>query len=461
MAKATFDRVPPANVEAERAVLGAMLLNSDVVDEVIPILAQADLAPFYVEAHALLFSAIVGLRERGAPVDMVSLTSALTASGKLEASGGAAYIAELTDAVPTSANAVYYAGLVREAALLRGLITICSRAAGDGYRGEADAALLIDQVAAALDGLGAARVHQGVHSIAGLIPEAVRQMEAIVNGTAPKGLPTGIGELDRILGGLQRQDLVIVAASPSTGKTALVLNFALAAAGAGYRVIVFSAEMDRRKIMQRLLCAAGRVDHSRLKSGFLARAEIPKLSEAVKRLNGMKIGIDDTPNPTIMQVRASARRWARSEGGADLVIIDYFQLLTSGARVENRNLELGEVSRHCKGLARELDATVVLLSQINREGQKAESPQSYHIRDSSAPEADADVLIMLSRVELKAGGDGLQLDVRKQRNGPTGRVYARFVKTEQWIGDVDPGSPQPVDYGEPMEEYYEEQDALF
>lgn len=457
---ATFDRRPPQNIEAERAVLGAMLLNREAIDVAQNMLTLPGCEPFWVEAHGLIFSAVMALHNAGAPVDAVTLMTALDKAGNLERCGGAVYLAELTDAVPSSANVAHYAGLVREAAWLRGMITICTRAAGEGYNGARDAAGLIDEASGLLGGLITHRGASGPVGVGDLVPDAVRMLQAISEGRAPKGLPTGVTELDQKLCGLQREDFIILAAAPSVGKTALSIKFALAAARAGYRVLFFSAEMNKEKIMQRLLCAAGRIDLGRLRAGFLARAELPKLAEVVPMVTELPMDIDDSPNPSVHYIKSAARQVARREP-IDLVVVDYIQLLSTQEKAENRNIELGDISRALKNLARELKAAVIGLSQINREGQKSDSPGLYHLRDSGALEADADVVLMVSRWELEGGGDGLKIDVKKQRNGPTGPVYARFVKSEQWIGDVHAGPSAPEGYGEPIEDDYAEDDGLF
>lgn len=462
-----FDRVMPHRPEVERAVLGAMLLNPDAADLAFVALGDPGLDAFFVEPNRVIFEAFRSLRVAGTAVDILTLSTELDRSGQLEKAGGIVYLAELTDAVPTSANIEYYAGIVREAALLRNLIRACTVMAGEAYKDDADPIKLIDEASAMIDGLVRGKGAGGAVSLAELAPEAMAGLQAIMDGTAPRGVPTGVTQLDTLLNGLQEQDLVILSASPSVGKTAMALNTALAAARSGRRVLFFSAEMSRDKITQRLLCAAGRVDTQRLRSGFLTRAETPKLKRAFDEVSRLPIEIDDTPNPSISYVKATARAAVRRGGPVDLIVIDYLQLLGWEGKTENRNVEVGCLSRAVKGLARELNAAVLCLSQISREGAKSGDPGLFHLRDSGSIEQDADVVLMLSKIELEHGGEGLKINVAKQRNGPVGVVYAGFVKHEQWIGDphhvsvVDYRNVEPDDEREPIEDRYEEDEELF
>ena len=462
-----FDRALPHRPEVEAAVLGGMLLNPDAADVAFSVLGTDGLDPFYVEPHRLIFEALRALHIAGTPLDLITVSTELDRRGDLAKAGGAVYVAELTDVVPTSANVEYYANIVRAAALLRGLIRACTSAATDAYKDGADPQALIDQASATIDGLVRGKGAGGAVSLASLAPAAMAGLQAIMDGTAARGVPTGVTQLDTLLNGLQPQDLVILSASPSVGKTAVALNISLAAARSGRRVMFFSAEMSGDKITQRLLCSAGRVDTQRLRSGFLTRAETPKLKRAFDEVSQLSIEIDDTPNPSISYVKATARAAVRRFGSLDLIVIDYLQLLGWEGKTENRNVEVGCLSRAVKGLARELNAAVLCLSQISREGAKSGDPGLFHLRDSGSIEQDADVVMMLSKVELEHGGEGLKINVAKQRNGPVGVVYAGFVKQEQWIGDphhvAEPHyrSVVPDDAGDLIEDRYEEDEELF
>ena len=443
MSRKVFDRTPPHNIEAEQAVLGCCLLNPDVIDGVVALIGRPGLDAFYHDGHEMVFSALRAVHDSSAPVDLVTLGAEMERAGTLDQFGGYLQLGQLTDAVPTSANWEHYAGLVRDAALLRSLIKTCTAFASEGYRGETDAAILIDRAGVALDGLSCARAGSGAVSLSVLVPGAHAGIMAIMEGTAPRGITTGIQELDRLLNGLQGQDVIVLAASPSVGKTAFALNVSLAAARTSRRVLLFSAEMSSDKITQRLICAAGRVDMQKLRSGFLARSQVPRLKAAVDELSQLPISIDDTPSPSISMLRSVARGAARAHGGIDLIVIDYLQLLEADGRHENENERVATLSKAVKGLARELNAAVLCLSQISREGAKSGSADLFHLRGSGAIEQDADVVVMLSKIELEnGGGDGLRIDVKKQRNGPTGQVIVAFCKTEQWIGDLEYREPE-------------------
>jgi replicative DNA helicase len=438
------------------------------MDVAFDLLGGPGLEPFWVSEHGLIFEALRALHVAGTPVDIVTLSTELERRGQLTAVGGPLYVAELTDAVPTSANVEYYAGIVREAALLRGLIRVCTSVAGNAYKDGAEPVRLIGEAAATIDGLLNRTGTGGAVSLSTLAPAAIAGLQAIADGTAERGVTTGVTQLDTLLNGLQAQDLVILSASPSVGKTAVALNVSLAAARSGRRVMFFSAEMSADKITQRLLCAAGRVDTQRLRSGFLQRAETPKLKAAFDEVSRLHIEIDDTPNVSIAHIKSVARAAARRYGKVDLIVIDYLQLLVWEGKVDNRNEYVSCLSKACKGLARELNTAVLCLSQISREGAKSGDPALHHLRDSGAIEQDADVVLMLSKVELKDGGDGLKINVVKQRNGPTGVVYAAFVKHEQWIGDPHEVSERSYRSVDPEEgrasiedRYSEEDEELF
>lgn len=444
-------------------MVGCCLLNPDVIDGVSALLGRPGLLPFYHDEVRMVFEALVAIHEDGRAVDMVTVGAHMERAGTLERIGGYVGLGEFLEAVPTSANWEHYAGLVRDAALLRAMIKTCTEFVSEGYRAESEATALIDRASAALDGLAGARAGGGPVAIAHLVHGAHATLEAIMEGRAERGVPTGIGELDKLLNGLQAQDMIIAAASPSVGKTAFALNVSIAAARSGRRVLFFSAEMSSEKITQRLLCAAGRVDMQKLRSGFLARAQVPRLKAAVDELSGLSIAIDDTPNPGISLLRSVARSASREQGGLDLIVIDYLQLLEADGRHENDNIRVAALSRAVKGIARELNVAVLCLSQISREGAKAGSADLYHLRGSGAIEQDADVVLMLARAELEGGYDGIRIDVKKQRNGPTGTVTAAFCKAEQWIGDLGYQEPErqmaPMGYSADIE--YEEDEGLF
>jgi len=474
-ARPVFDRTPPQNIEAERSVLGAMLLNPDAVGTAAQILRENPAELFYVEAHQHVYAGILSLSKSDTPVDMVTLTQALGQSGTLEKAGGAAYIAELPDAVPTSANVEHYAKIVLEAALRRKLITICTNCAGEAYKGEGAVDDLLDTAESEIFNIAQQRQLNPIHKVSDLLEAGIKRIEQQMKSDGGvTGVPTGFHKLDEMLSGLQPSDMIILAARPSVGKTAFCLNVAANAANFHKKnVLLFSLEMAKEQLVQRLLCMVGQVDSARLRSGFLARAEFPKLQGAAQTLSTANIYIDDTPNITVLELRSKARKHAVKEP-LDLLIIDYLQLMSGSARSENRQVEISEISRSIKGLARELSCPVIALSQLSREAEKDEggTPKLSHLRESGAIEQDADVVMMLSRLspaEREGREKVIRLTVAKQRNGPTGFVELLFEDNIQRFRNLDGAhegaEPAPYesfdgDY-DAVEEYYEEDDTPF
>lgn len=462
-----YDRTPPHRPEAEQALLGAMFLNPDAMDIAIAAVGDPGLEPFWVPEHKLLFDAMRDCHVKGEPIDMVTLGGVLEGRGELDKIGGYNYLATVENFVPTSANADYYANIVRDAALHRAMIRLGTNAVTDAYKAEESPIELITRTATALDALAMSKVRRGAVKIDRLAPGAAKELEAVLEGRGSKGVTTGITHLDKMINGLQKQDLIILAARPSVGKTATALNITLSAARSGKSVLIFSAEMSQEKIVERILCAAGGIDTARLRSGFMARGEMPKIARASEEIARLGIYIDDTPNPNISMLRATARQHARDNGGVDLIVIDYLGLIESDGKFENRNVEVSRLSKQVKGLARELDAPILCLSQLSREAAKGADPDLSHLRDSGSIEQDADVVLMLNKEVLKDGGDGIKISVKKQRNGPIGDVFARFIKAQQWIGDLDGDMAGPPEYSdpdddrEPIENQYEEDDTPF
>lgn len=435
-----FDRTPPQSIEAERSVLGAMLLNPDAVGAAIEILREKAADTFYVEAHQHVYEAIVGLFRHNTAVDSTTVYEQLVRNGTLDAAGGASYIAELTGAVPTSANVEHYARIVLEAALLRRIIATCTRLAGEAYKAEGEVDALLDRAEADIFAIAERRQLNPIYAVSELLEEGIKRIEdQIRSGTGITGLATGFSKLDELLSGFQPSDMIVLAARPAVGKTALALNIAAHAANQlGKSVLLFSLEMAKEQLVQRLLCMVGHVDSSRLRSGYLAHNEFPKLQHAAATLSKAKIYIDETPNITILELRSKARRHA-SQYDVDLIVIDYLQLMSGAGRPETRQLEIAEISRSVKGLARELRVPVLALSQLSREAEKDESgvPKLSHLRESGAIEQDADVVLMLSRPpahESEGRENVLRLNVAKQRNGPTGFMELVFEKNIQRFG---------------------------
>ncbi|MFA6239787.1 MAG: replicative DNA helicase [Candidatus Hydrogenedentales bacterium] len=485
-AKPAFDRTPPHNIDAERSCLGAMLLNPDAVGTAIEVLKENAADVFYSEAHQHVYDAVLALFRENVPVDAVTLMEQLDRHGHLEAVGGASYIAELTGAVPTSANIEYYARIVLDLAVLRRLISACTTAAGEAYGATGDVNELLDRAEAAIFSIAESRQLNPVYKVADLLEDSIKRIESIIKShTGYTGLPTGFHKLDEMLSGFQPSDMIVLAARPSVGKTAFALNIAShVAIHEGKSALVFSLEMAKEQLVQRLLCMEGRIDSKRLRTGFLAKDEFSKLIPAAAKLSNAPIYIDDTPNMGILELRSKARRHA-AQNDLDLIIIDYLQLMRgSSSRSENRQQEISEISRSIKGIARELRVPVVALSQLSREAERDDSglPKLSHLRESGAIEQDADVVIMLSRppVHKRAGSDDdeeedsshdklIHVNIAKQRNGPTGKLDLFFDRNLQRFMDPagehtrgatpPPGAMAPPTYASPEE--YEEDETPF
>lgn len=472
--RGVFDRTPPQNLEAERSVLGAMLLNPDAVGAGVEILRERAEDVFYHEPHQHLYDAIVQLFAQNQPVDAVTLMHQLTQSGKLEAAGGAAYIAELTRAVPTSANIEVYARIVVDCAVLRSIITTGTRLVSEAYAQDSPAEDMLDRAEAEIFRMAERKQHSPVHPVGNLVGAGLLRIEnQMKTGGGITGVPSGYTKLDEMLSGFQPSDMVVLAARPSVGKTAFSLNMAAhAAIHHNKKTLIFSLEMSKESLVQRLLCMEGQVDGSRLRTGFLARTEFPKLQRAAETLSRAPVYIDDTPGVTVLEVRSKARRQF-AQHGLDMIIIDYMQLMTGDKRAESRQVQISEISRSVKGIARELGVPVLALSQLSREAEKDDGgmPKLSHLRESGAIEQDADVVLMLSRLpahQSEGRENIIRVNVAKHRNGPTGFFDLLFDRNVQRFrnlaGDGSVPAPPPeanytVDHN--IEETYEEDDFAF
>ena len=461
--KPSLERVPPQNIEAEQAVLGAMLLNSDAVGAVIEVLREDPADLFYVEAHKQIFQAIIALFRESRPVDEITLVDQLKRDGHYESSGGASYVAQLSGIVPTSANAEHYAKIVLNAAILRKLITTCTVIASSAYEAEEDANELLDRAENSIFSIAQTRELNPISKVGDLVNSAIEQIERLIaSHTGISGLATGYTKLDEMLSGLQPSDMVVLASRPSVGKTALALNIASHVAIRENRgVMIFSLEMSREQLTQRLLCMEGRIDSARLRSGFLAKEEMGKLQPAASRLYSAPIYIDDTANITMLEIRSKARRH-KAQHDTQLIVIDYLQLMSgagSSRRAENRQVEISEISRGIKGLARELHVPVLALSQLSREAEKDDTgiPKLSHLRESGSIEQDADVVLMLWRPPAHQNPQDenlIKVSIAKQRNGPTGILDLLFLKNMQRFENM----AKSAGALEPDEEEYNPQD---
>lgn len=427
-------RLPPQHIEAEQAVLGAMLISSDAVSTAVE---EVDADDFYRQTHQVIFSAIRDLFEEGQPVDVITVTAALqTREGGLEAVGGASYLASLAGAMPTALHIQHYAQIVREKAMLRRIIQTATELASDGYTGEATPNdLLADAERKILSLSQNQRVRDFTH-IADVLEQTFERIEQLYQSEGRlTGVPTGYSELDRMTSGFQRSDLIIVAARPSVGKTAFALNVAQnVAVRAGLPVAIFSLEMSKDQLVQRMLCAEAYIDGHKLRNGTLEDEDWPKLSMGVSTLSNAPIYIDDSPGITVPEMRSKLRR-LKTEAGLGFVVIDYLQLI-HGRRGsgENRQQEISEISRSLKQLARELEVPIVALAQLSRsvEQRQDKRPMLSDIRESGSIEQDADIVAFLYRDDYydpeSERKNIIEIIIAKQRNGPTGKVDLVFLK---------------------------------
>ncbi len=419
-------RVPPHDIAAEQSIIGSLLIDKNAVHRVIEIVDPDD---FYRDEHKYIIKAIYELASEEKPVDIVSVVDKLKSSGKLEFVGGMTYLAKLADSVPNSANASYYAKIVRDKSLLRQLIRAGGEISELGFDQTTDIDTLIDKAERKIFSLSQKRMKSYFVQIKDFLPQSFSEMETrYKRKSGISGIPTGFSDLDKITGGLQKSDLVIIAARPSVGKTSLSVNIAEHIAIKEKKAVaIFSLEMSKEQLIERMLCSQARVNLQRLKTGFLTEQDWPKLTEAYSNLFEARIFIDDSPDVTLTDIRAKSRRM-KVEEDVDLIIIDYLQLIRSKERFENRVIEISNITRGLKNLARELNIPVVVLSQLSRAVDRRDSrkPVLSDLRESGSIEQDADVVIFLYRPDPDLKND-IRLDVAKQRNGPTGTVDFVFL----------------------------------
>lgn len=429
-----LSRLPPHNLDAEQAVLGSLLLDRDVIAQVLEILSPVD---FYREPHAVIFSAIADLLERGEPVDIVTVVDSLRNQGRLETVGGSAYIASLASVVPTASNALYYSRIVEQKSVLRRLIEAGTKIATLGYDTDTPLEELIDQSEKLVFTIAQRRLSTDFVEIKGLVTEVYARIDNLFhNKRLTTGVRTGFDTLDRLTAGFQSSDMVIVAARPSVGKTSFCLNVAEnVALKEKLPVAIFSLEMSKEQLVQRMICSQARVDAQKVRTGFLSNEDMERLSNTVPELYRAPIYIDDTPGISLLEIRVKARR-LKMERGLGIVMVDYLQLMSNRTRAENRVQEISEMTRGLKNLARELQVPIIVISQLSREVEKREGkkPQLSDLRESGSIEQDADTVLMLFREDLyKQRESGEQtgttdIIIAKQRNGPTGIVKLKFIK---------------------------------
>src|SRR5487761_171831 len=424
------NRVPPHNLDAEESLLGAMLLSQDAIAIAMEQCTRAD---FYKPSHALVFDAVSALFARGEPADAVSVAEELRRQGVLEEIGGAAILGSLQSNTPAISSATRYARIVEETSLLRRLIGAANEIAEIGYGLPDDVTAAIDQAESMVYEVAERRSSDSVVLLNHLLGRTFDELERLYErGESITGVPTGYRDVDEQLSGLQPSNLVVVGARPSMGKTAFALGLAAHAAVMNIPVLFFSLEMSHLEIAQRVLCAEARVDAARMRNGRLLEGDWPKISNAIGRIGNAPLHIDDNPNVTVMDIRARARRMKAREG-LGLVVVDYLQLMSGRAHAENRQVEISEISRGLKILARELEIPVIALSQLSRtlESRADKRPMLADLRESGAIEQDADVVMFISRDEVynpeSAERGSAEIIVSKHRSGPTGAVELAFV----------------------------------
>lgn len=426
-------RVPPQDLEGERSVLGAMMLERSAVTACIETLKPED---FYRPAHGYIFEAILELFEKNEPVDEVTVHSALKLTGRLDAVGGIDYLNELCASTPTAANVDHYARMVRNAALTRKLINAATGIVSAGYEGASDVNVLLDQAESTVFEITSSRDQRSYTEMKDAVKDAFKQIEKLYERRDPiTGVPTQYYDLDKMTSGLQPSDLIIVAGRPSMGKTAFALNMAQnAALKTGTPVLVFSLEMSTAQLVMRMLCSEARIDAHKLRAGALSKNDWPRLARAAGDLAEAPIFIDDTGSIPVLEMRAKARR-LKAERDLGLIVVDYLQLMRGRANSEGREKEISEISRGLKALAKELNVPVVALSQLNRslEQRQDKRPMLSDLRESGAIEQDADVIMFVYRDEYynpESAEKGIaEIIIGKQRNGPVGTVQLRFVNS--------------------------------
>ena len=445
-------RVPPSDLSAEKAVLSAILLDNNTIHHVVTLVREED---FYHPAHQLLYGAMVRLKDSNEPVDLTTLAAHLQAHDLLEAVGGVVVLAEIADYEATPANATHYANIIRDHSVKRNLIGVASEIVALGYDQTEMADKLLDEAETRIFALSSEQAKEDLKSLQSGMHDAVDHINMLMNRSGElTGLPTGFTKLDSLTGGFQPGDLIIVAARPSMGKTALALNFARnAAVDAGKKVAVFSLEMTTRSLVMRLLSSEAKVDFSSFRSGLISTEAHSRLMESAGRLAEAGIWIDDTGAATILEIRAKSRRLA-AQHGLDLVVVDYLQLAHGDRNSASREQEISEISRGLKGLAKELNIPVIALSQLNRgpETRKEDKrPMLADLRESGAIEQDADIIGFIYRdvvYNKETEHENMaEFIIAKQRNGPTDTVKlefeGRFAQFSDWSMPDDPYSGAP------------------
>lgn len=437
-AESLLDRMPPQDLEAEAAVLGSVILDNECAGELVQILSPDN---FYSRRNLQIYEALVGLYDQRMAIDLITLRDDLSRRTCLEEVGGVSYLTELVETVPSAANAVYYANIVRDRSILRSLIGACTNIIREAHDGRDGAQIILDRSEKLIFDIAEKRIGLGAAPLVEILKKTMEKIDHYHDRRGHyTGLPSGYDDLDALTSGFQNSEMIIIAARPSMGKTTLALNIAQhAAVEEKLPIVIFSMEMSQQMLAQNLLCMHARIDASKLRSGLLTEEQWNRAGAAIGSLAEAPIFIDDTPGMTILQLRAKARRLAVKHG-IKLIILDYIQLMGAPG-AESRQQEISSISRGIKALARELDVPIIAISQLNRsaEAREGHRPRLGDLRESGALEQDADVVMLLHRPSYYAGraeNDGnaaadvgaeeTELIIAKQRNGPTGVVNLVF-----------------------------------
>ncbi len=426
-----IEKVPPNNIEAEIAVLGSMLMGEDAISKAIECL---DENCFYKGPHKKIFSAIINLYNTSTTVDLITLIEELKKTGGLNEVGGPSYITSLANSVPTSANVLYYAKIVKEKAVLRHLISTATQIVQESFEPDSDVDELVDRAERLIFEVASRKVDSNIVHIKDLIKANIEKIDLLFQKKEKiTGIPTGFFDFDAITTGLQDSDLIVIAGRPSMGKSALAACIAEhVGVTAKIPLVFFSLEMSKAQLVHRMLCSHAKVNAQRVRSGFLSQSDWPHLTNAAGKLSEAPIFIDDTPALSLLELRAKARRF-KSQHGIRLIIVDYLQLMRGPQRSENRQQEISEISRSLKALARELNLPLIAISQLSRavEQRSDRRPQLSDLRESGAIEQDADLVALLLREEYYNETEenrGLaEVNIAKQRNGPVGTVRLAFI----------------------------------
>jgi len=445
-----LDRLPPHSLDAEKAVLGSILIDPQMCDEVALVVRPED---FYAEAHQKLYAHIASMHDQGNRIDTMLLAERLKQAGDFEAVGGAAYLAEIVQSVGAPAHAVYYARIVRDKASLRAMIHASMEILRDAYDSTLEPRELLNRAEEKVFALHDQRSTDQLTNMHDLLVEAFQHIDRRLQRGGATGVPTGFIDLDNMTGGLHESELIILAARPSMGKTALAINMAdYAAVEAKVPTLFVSLEMSRLELAQRMLCARGKIDGRKFRSGYLSSHDHEKLVKVAAELSKAPLYIDDTPSRSVTEISACARRLKR-KANLGLIVIDYLQLIEPDNPKDHRQEQVARMTRRLKGLARELQVPVLCLAQLNRQAEatKETRPRLSHLRESGAIEQDADVVMFIHREEVEmtreealAQGVAGQADlmIRKQRNGPTGDV--KLVWFSQYTR-FEPASTRPYE----------------